>query len=174
MDKINWLGIIVGSVLGLILPLLFKLLLYIVRRVKKNHIEGVWFWYSRSMIESNYSLTSGTLKIKKGVTKKFIVELRVEGVDRLVYKGTLVHERNCIILKLEGEHQENVTARLFQPIPRKIKIAHGIVLALDYNGNILAAPAIISSKKLSHSIAEKFLLKYSKSNDKKKALSSNP
>ena len=148
MSEPNWvITIILGAIVGFLLPYILNLVRFIRRFFKKEIAEGNWYVYHMINRDGIIQVENSMWKIKKGFYSKFIVEERK--VDYVLYKGLLVFERNFWLVRLKGiKHDEEVYIRLINPIPTQDTRTQGLFLSLDYNGIATAGPVLISRKEI--------------------------
>jgi hypothetical protein len=153
-DEPHWLIVsIIGAMLGFLMPYIWKILVFGIRRLSRHHLEGLWYGYYFIIENEAPKLGSETLKIQKGIFHSFVVE--GESLNGAIsiqqkYKGIVDEERNFLIIQMKPtKHDEHIFIRLKLPIPGNDKFMYGLWSAIDFDGNAAVGPMIMSRKELS-------------------------
>jgi hypothetical protein len=161
MGEPNWILVtFIGALAGYLLPHLSKVLVYVARRFQRATIEGKWYVYHITNRGGELQVEPAAWNIRKGYDSKFVVvESFKEDLKGPMYKGQMSFERNFLLVKLRAvKHEEEVSIRLFNPIPTADAYTWGLFLSLDFQGNPIAGPVAISRRELSPADALELLL----------------
>ena len=168
MPQPNWIIIIfIGAIVGYLFPHLVKSFKYIVRRFRKETIEGLWYTYFVTNEGGEIKIAHKTWRIQKGYVSKFNIESYLyDGKEKkAVYKGKVYFERNFWLFRYEAiDHKEEVSGRLFDPITNRNLRTWGLYMALDFQGNPISGPFLASKQELSLEEASSLLMKQTKIN----------
>lgn len=151
LNQPDWVTVtFIGAIIGYILPYIIKFVVFIFRKFQHDTAEGSWFVYHPSNRGGKLQIEKSAWRIGKGIFNPFVVRETREGVRGLVAKGSLYYERNFWLIRLKAiMHDEEVSIRLFNPISTADEIVWGLYLSLDFQGNPIAGPVVISRKELS-------------------------
>ncbi len=150
---------IIGAILGLLMPFIWKILVFSVRKLSTHHLEGLWFGYYFIIENDVPKLGSETLQIQKGIFHYLVIE--GESLNQAIsiqqkYSGNVYEERNFLIIQMKPTgHDEHIFIRLKRPIPGNDKFMYGLWSALDFDGNASVGPMIMSRKELSKTELER-------------------
>jgi hypothetical protein len=150
MQQPNWvLSILIGAIVGYLLPYIIKSVDFIVRRFHKEMAEGVWHVYHVTNREHRTQVECSTWRIRKGFNHRFVVEEQKATLGFVPYRGVLRMERGFWLVKLAGtKHEEKVMVRLLSPLPSGDSTSWGLYLGLDFEGRSVAGPVMISRNDL--------------------------
>lgn len=173
MTQPSWIvTTLVGVIAGYLVPYFVRVLLYLVSRFQHTPLDGKWYAYRFTNRDKGLQLQHNTWRIRRGYSTKYVVESFYEGLKDPVYKGNVSLERNFWLVKLKAvKHDEEVQIRLFAPIPTQDIYTWGLSLAVDFLGNPISRPFVISRRELTDEEAEDLLIKKAKINSKYKILS---
>lgn len=160
MNEPDWvLTTLIGAVAGCLLPYFIKSLSFVARRFRREMAEGEWYVYHTTNRGGILDIQPAIFSIRKGFDAKFVVEERREGLKYPMYKGTLRSERNFWLVRLQGvKHVEEVLIRFYSPIPSRDAVTWGLYLGVDFEGNPMSGPIMISRQEFSTEYALNFLL----------------
>lgn len=114
----HWLiKILIGIVLGALLPQAGKMTILLISRLKKNSLLGKWYKYHVSYREGASQLFETEWIIKRGFFKPYKVIYKYDG-RTLLYNGSMEFERGHLLFILRAlSHPETVICRTTYPLP---------------------------------------------------------
>jgi hypothetical protein len=149
MKDPHWIIIAIASALaGWSLPYIGKIAYFLIRRFKKDHLEGEWFAYHWTYKKGKPVLSTSQWRIRKGVLHRFRVEYAHQ--DGMAYRGYAKIERSQLIVKIHSTcNQETAQFRLTWPISSNANLLWGVWLSFDHDTKIASGAQLLSRIKLS-------------------------
>ena len=157
----EWIVIIIGAVIGYILPYLFKFIPYILCfAFRKELLEGIWHAYHFSRMHGGKTLFRyERWKIKRDVLNRLVITTKDPKNPDLKYKGIISVEKNYLLILLKGvKHEEEVQMRFSNIIPTGQDIAYGLAMGVDFDNKPQCLVRIMSRKELTEEEAKEVLL----------------
>jgi hypothetical protein len=172
MVQPNWvLTTLIGALAGYLFPYLGKALLFVARRFRREIVEGKWYAYHTTNLDGELQVVQSVWSIRKGFYSKFAVKVEKETLSDPMYIGILLLERNFWLVRLKGvKHEEEVVIRLFSPVPTGDAATWGLWLGIDFQGNPMAGPVMISREEVSIADALEFFSDKTKVHSKMRLL----
>lgn len=117
----------IGALIGLILPYVFKVILFISRCFRKHYLEGIWYEYHLNFMDDTSVLKKEVWRIKKGFLEKLVIRTNSVPDGKQKYKGVIYSERGHLVVKFKATtHLEEVFCRFPSPIPLHSKQIVGL------------------------------------------------
>ena len=151
LGSTNWLfTAFIGAVLGLLLPVVGKAIVFGFRLLSRNQIEGTWYNHFFSYDDKGTLFAIEKIEIRKGFSSKFSIASQLVDNPTATYLGKVKFEKNFIVLELRArDHDENVYCRFpTPPILTSDTALVGASLAQDFSGYATAAVNILARQRL--------------------------
>lgn len=104
LGNTNWiLAAFVGALLGVLLPVLGRTILFGFRMFTKDQIEGTWYNHFFSYTDSGIVFKIEIFEIRKGFRSKFSVTSRFLDTPEVKYSGKIRLEKNFYLIELSGK-----------------------------------------------------------------------
>lgn len=151
MSEPNWvITTIIGAIVGYLTPYAVKMSRYMLRRFEKEIAEGTWHVYHPTIRDGSALIEHSIWNISKGILVKYVVKETKAQSTSVIYKGDLRLERNHWLIKLRGvRHAEEASIRFYNPVPTEDARTWGLYVSIDYHGNPISGPGLISREELS-------------------------
>jgi hypothetical protein len=165
----NWVvTTILGAVLGALLSAYGSLILYPIRRLKRDQYIGEWSEYHWTWKDGRKNLCRGRFTVKRGLLAPYSVEFdhlpqKTNGKTSthskdLRYKGRLRLEDGHVVFDFRGTtHTESITYRFPRWIPSSSDRIVGIWMSFDHTGTPSAGGAMLVRGDLTDLQAANFL-----------------
>ena len=156
--------ILIGIVLGALLPKIGQMLILLGNRFKINHLLGTWHKYHLSYDQGEPKLFQTTWIVQHGLFQEYKVTYKFN--DKILkYKGSMRVERDQLLFVLKAlYHKETVIYRIDNPLPCKSSetaFLYGIWASYDHDKKIASGAALLCKDKLSETAAlEKIKAKF--------------
>ena len=163
MTEPNWIiTAAVGAVLGKFVNDYGALLLYPIRRFKKDQYTSEWYEYHWSFRGNKKTLCPAKLVIRHGLLVPYAVRFsHVSSTGTpsvLQYKGTMRLEERDVVIELSAiTHTETLTYRFPKWIPSASDRLVGLWMSFDHTGAPAAGGTLLSRTSLTDLEASKYL-----------------
>lgn len=146
----------VGAALGWLLPYFARAVLHLFLRFQKDHLEGSWFGYHWTYVNSIPTLYKSEWRFKKGIFHRFSIRTFLGGKVKYIGYGHI--ERSQLVIKIHNRrNQETARFRFKWPISSNDNILPGIWLSFDHDIKIASGAFLLSRLSLSDVDAEESL-----------------
>lgn len=147
MNEPNWIvEIIIGTVLGLALPGLIRVIRFVWRRRKPDRLEGVWYEYHVTFENGQAEIVGGTWRVRRGL-RGLRVAYEHKDDEKLRYGGLVARERGHLLAVLHASGDaETLYYRFVDPVGNR-SVVPGLWLSYDRDGYICSGSAFLSLKE---------------------------
>jgi hypothetical protein len=166
----NWLVVLViSAVLATLMDKYGGVILYPIRRLKKDQYVKDWYEYHLSYKDGQRILRQSELSIKLGrwssARRVEFWHLPSDAADgqrkKLLYKGTMRFEKDQLLIEMDAKtHKERLVYRFVNRIPSSDSVVPGIWMSYDHDSHPAAGAAILSGRVMTADEAEKEILRH--------------
>lgn len=168
----NWMIVsVVGAILGALIARYGSIVLYPMRRFKKEPMIGHWYDYHFTFVNGKRYIAESPVNIRRGKLRGISVEIRDQDVvsqsgaldnkrkDGLTYQGILRREGPHLVIEVKGVgHIELLIFRFIYRLPSNDSVIPGVWMSFDHDMNPTAGLMILSRRRLRRSAAIPLLL----------------
>jgi len=140
----------IGAIIGYLLPFLIQSIKWLIYKLTKDQIEGIWFNHFFSSDGNSILFKVEKMTISKGFSEKYSVRSAFIDNQNARYSGRLIFEKDFLIFEMRAKkHQENAYSRFpTPPIFTDSTVLIGLSLAQDFGGIATSASNLLSRDQL--------------------------